>query len=101
MDCHELPPFGRGSLQTGAVWTERLKAAWGDRDTIAQAIPEFPPGVEIVHSLGVVPEFVSLTHLAGGTEQGSLYLTGRTTTGMLVFAEAGTSGIFAHWFAMG
>lgn len=87
-------------IDTGQVWTARCNAAWGYIDTIGEAIPEFPPGTEIVHDLGYVPEFVSLTKLSGGTEKGNVFLTGRTMSSIFVFAEANTSGIFLHWFAM-
>ena len=87
-------------LDTGSVWTAKCIAAWGYIQTIAAAIPEFPPGEEIVHNLGYVPEFVSLTKLAGGTEGGNLFLTGRTMSSIFIFAEAGTSGIFVHWWVM-
>ncbi len=89
-------------LHSGSVWSEKLwpNAAWGYIDTIADAIKEFPPGTEIVHDLGYVPEIVSLTKLAGGTEAGNLFLTGRTMSSIIVFAESSSSGIFVHWWAM-
>lgn len=90
-------------IDTGAVWTAKCIAAWGYRDTMALSIPEFPPGVEIVHNLGYVPEFVSLTKLSGGsvgTEAGNVFLTSRTMSSIFIFAEASTSGIFVHWWVM-
>lgn len=90
-------------IDTGAVWTAKCDAAWGYRETMALSIPEFPPGVEIVHDLGYVPAFVSLTKLSGGsvgTEAGNVFLTSRTMSSIFIFAEAGTSGIFVHWWVM-
>lgn len=97
---YEMFSIDENKIDTGQVWSARMNAAWGYRETIAEAIPEFPPGQEIIHDLGVVPAFVSLTKLSGGTEAGNLFLTSRTMSSIFIFAEAGTSGIFVHWWAM-
>lgn len=129
---YESPPYGRFSLQTGAVWKEHIESGqvlthhiddlqvkeyhvdtgqlwnarmnqyFGQNIAIADRIPAFPPGKQLVHNLGVAPQWVSITERGGfpGAVEAQVFLTGVTMSSVFVYAEAGKSGVAIQWFVV-